>query len=400
MSKTLNGGLASLHRPQRIDWLWPGRIARGKITVIAGDPGLGKSQLACVLAAAVSNAGPWPCGEGMAPPGQAILFNAEDGAADTIVPRLIAAGARLNEVAVLDGTVTLGQVRRTLSLKADIDALEAEMYRYPGTVLVVLDPISAFLGSEVDSHRQSDVRGLLAPLADFAARHGVAVVLVAHLNKGAGLDAMARVAGSGAFVAASRSTLLVARDAADPERRLLLPAKNNLGRDVGGLAFTVEGVDIFDEDGAIATSRIVWAGQTDITANEALRALAEGGGGDDEGSALEEAKCFLRQVLGSGPMPPGKIREQAKEAALGWMTIRRAKEALGVRSMKPSEYGPWLWELEHEQVVAHAQDAHEQVVAHAHAQGAHRSFTRNDEHLGPEPPPCWDDDIPTAEVGP
>ena len=412
MSKKLNGGLASRLRPERIDWLWPGRIARGKLTVIAGDPGLGTSQLACALAATVSNAGPWPCGEGTAPPGQAILVNAEDGPADTIMPRLIAAGARLDQVAVLDGTVSLGRGRRTLSLKADLDMLEDAMHAYPGAVLVVLDPISAFLGSEVDSHRQSDVRGLLAPLADFAALHGVAIVLVAHLNKGVGTDAMARVAGSGAFVAASRSTLLVTRDASDTKRRLLLPAKNNLGRDVGGLAFTVEGAEIFDGDGPIATSRIVWQGQTDITANEALRALAEGNdGGDDERSMLEEADVFLRQVLGNGALPALSVRQQAKDAGQSWITVRRAKERLKVRSIKTHRTGQWVWELphdEHDHVEQHEHDASSSSssssscagpVAHR-AQGARHSGYGNGEHLGPESPPDWDDDIPTAEVGP
>jgi len=195
-------------KPEPIRWLWPGRVPLGKLTLIVGDPGLGKSFLTLDLAARVSAGEPWPDAPGAEnTPGAVVLLSAEDDLADTIRPRLDAAGADVERVAALSIS----------SLQRDLPDLEKAMHDAPGVRLVVIDPITAYLAG-TDSHKNADVRSLLAPLAELAARHRVAVVAVSHLNKHVGGSALYRAQGSLAFTAAARAVWLVAKDKADVGR--------------------------------------------------------------------------------------------------------------------------------------------------------------------------------------
>jgi hypothetical protein len=221
-----------------IRWLWPGRMALGKATLIAGHPGLGKSQLTAYLAAQVTKGAPWPAGEGSAPKGQVIMLSAEDDIADTIRPRLDAAGADIHSVHMLTA-VQEGDGVRGFNLARDLAALDASLSQIGNVKLVIIDPITAYM-SGTDTHKTADVRALLAPVSDLAVKHKVAVVVVSHLNKGGGGEAMTRVTGSLAFVAAARAAYVVQKDPEDPKRRLFQPIKNNLGVDDTGLAFRIE----------------------------------------------------------------------------------------------------------------------------------------------------------------
>ena len=149
---------ASEIKPEHVEWLWPGRIAVGKQTCIAGDPGTGKSQLSVSVAAAISSGGEWPCGEGRAPLGNVIIFSAEDGASDTIIPRLIAAGADLNRIHIVDAVGTEAGGRRGFNLQADLKLLEEKIDEIGDVGLIVIDPISSYLG-KTDSHKNAEVRG-------------------------------------------------------------------------------------------------------------------------------------------------------------------------------------------------------------------------------------------------
>jgi len=230
--------------PQPIRWLWPGRIALGKPTLIVGDPGLGKSFLTLWLAAQITTGREWPDDPlSVAPLGDAILLNAEDDAADTIRPRLDAAAADPSRVIALQGVRRIdpkgGPPALSLfTLHRDIPMLKAAIKKRPETKLVVIDPVSAFLG-DVDSHNNSEVRALLAPLAQLAAEEGVALVIVSHLNKSGMGKAVYRTTGSLAFPAAARAVWAVTRDQEDDKRRLFLPIKNNIAEDQGGLAFRI-----------------------------------------------------------------------------------------------------------------------------------------------------------------
>lgn len=317
-----------------IRWLWPGRIARGKVSMIAGHPGLGKSQITAALAAVVTTGGRWPVDRTPCERGSVILLNAEDDAADTIRPRLEAAGADLTRCemldAILDGYMPSGEnSTRGFSLKTDLRVLGDLLERRGDVALVVVDPITAYL-SGVDTHVNADVRALLSPLGEVAARHEVAIVCVSHLNKGganrgsAG-EALMRVSGSLAFVAAARAAFVVVRDQDDASRRLFLPAKNNIGKDETGLAFVVESQNL---PSGIETSRVMWEpNPVSVSADEAMAPPPEEG----ERSMMEEAIDLLQDILRAGRMPARDVKRQAQDIGISDKTLRRARERLNVR---------------------------------------------------------------------
>lgn len=319
-------------------WLWPWRVPLGKLTILAGDPGLGKSLLLLDLAARVSKGHLLPDG-GSAESGDVIVVSAEDDPADTIRPRLEAAGADLARVHILRGCyqhTENGKLRiRDFSL-ADLeiltDALDAIAEQGRTVRLVVIDPISAYLG-DLDGNDNGGIRGLLRPLAELAARRAVAIIGLSHLNKAAGMAAMHRVTGSLAFVAAARAVYLLVADQEQKARKLFLPLKCNLGPDVGGLAFRIES----DGDGVPC---LRWeAGAVDQQA-DALLAEPQG----ERQSEQQDAEAWLREVLSEGPVPAVELRRQAGESGVAWRTLARAKRAAGAVSLR--EGTTWVWKLQ------------------------------------------------------
>jgi len=330
-------------QPMPVNWLWPGRIAIGKLTLLAGDPGLGKSFITLDFAGRVSCGAGWPdAPELRSEPAGVVLLSAEDDLADTIRPRLDAAGAKADRIAALHAVrrydETGAERAGTFNLADDLQALELAIGQVPNCRLVILDPISAYLGGEVDSHRNSDIRALLSPLADLAARRGVAVLAVTHLRKGEG-PSMYRATGSLAFVAAARAVYVVARDKEDltGERRFMLPVKNNLGADRNGLAYRLS-----TDAGAVPC--VEWERDpVTMTADEALEP-ARKRLDDDGDSARKEAADWLRAALADGPVPAAEIIRRAKADGLCKRTLDSAKGALGVRSRKGHETGAaWNW---------------------------------------------------------
>lgn len=175
---------ASDLKPEKLVWVWPGRIPEGKLVLLGGPPGLGKSQLTAFMSAVVSNGGLWPCGEGSTLPGDVIFMSAEDGIQDTIIPRLMAAGADTTRVHIVaSATKPDGTGRKTFSLKTDVDLLEAKAKEIGCVRLIIVDPISAYMGGS-DGNGNVETREVLEPLADMANRLRIAVVAVTHLNKG------------------------------------------------------------------------------------------------------------------------------------------------------------------------------------------------------------------------
>jgi putative DNA primase/helicase len=322
-----------------IRWLWPGRIARGKVAMLAGHPGLGKSQLTSSLAAIVTAGGTWPVDRTPCEQGNVVFFSAEDDAEDTIRPRLEAAGADLDRVFILDAVLEEDGTRpRAFNMSVDLPRLGQMLEHIGDVALIVIDPITAYLGG-TDSHKNADMRALLSLLADLAAKYGVAVVCVSHLNKGGSGEALMRVTGSLAFVAAARAAFLIARDKEDKHRRLFLPIKNNIGNDESGLAFCVESHTL---SGGIETSRISWEAEAvSISADEAMAPQ----GDPEERSALDDAKEFLNNLLAEGPVSNKQIRGDAEGAGIAWRTIQRAQKALGIEAYKGGMKGGWLWKL-------------------------------------------------------
>ena len=320
--------------PKPISWLWPEKIARGKLTLISGDPGLGKSLITVALASAVSNGARWPVGGGYAPLGSVILLSDEDAIADTIRPRLDAAGANcsmVHAVQMVQEITDEGElVNRVFNLAKDVERLAAVVEKLGDVALIQIDPVSAYLGG-TDSHKNSDVRALLSPLSDLAERFNVAVVVVTHLNKGSG-SAMYRSIGSIAFTAAARTAWAVTKDKDDPARRLMLPVKNNLGNDHSGMAYTIGTAD----NGAPV---VMWEPDpVEIDINEALSNES-----NDEQWARSEVEDWLTDLLGGKPIPANDVKKLAAEAGFSWRTVERAKASCRVKSTKDGMHGPWLW---------------------------------------------------------
>lgn len=338
-----------------IHWLWRERIACGKITMLSGDPGLGKSQLTAYMAAKVSTGGQWP-DKTPCITGSVIFLNAEDDPADTSRPRLEAAGADLTKVYVLDAVKeTEGgkSIQRCFNLKTDLERLGEFMKKIGDVALVIIDPITAYM-SGTDSYKNSDVRALLAPLSDLASKYKAAMVCISHLNKGGSNQALMRTQGSVAFVAAARAAYIVAKDQEQPERRLFLPAKNNLGNDQTGFAFSVVS---FTLDNSIQTSRIEFENNpVTVRADDAL--ITDAG----EHTVLEEAKEFLQEVCVIGRTAK-QIKAQAEEAGISAATLRRAKDALGIKPKKDGKSGPWVWRLPDLEDAQGAQDVHVKNVS-------------------------------------
>lgn len=278
-------------KPDVLAWLWPGRIPLGKLTVIAGDPGLGKTFLTHDIAARVSNGSGWPDLADQAESeaaGEVILLSAEDGLADTIRPRLDAAGADIRRIIALTAVRSFDGVETAFNLSRDLQSLELVLRQCERPRLVVIDPISAYL-SRTDSHNNAEVRALLAPLAKLAEQHRVAVIAINHLNKGgggggAGSKAIYRSMGSLAFIAAARAGWLVARSTDDPDRRLLLVAKMNVAKEPSGLSYR------------IVDGRVAWDDEpVNVTADEALNSASGGEGG--EGTRNREASPKIKEVI-------------------------------------------------------------------------------------------------------
>ena len=346
---------ASEIEPERVEWLWPGRIARGKHTCIAGEPGTGKSQLATAIAASITMGAQWPCGEGRGGQGSVIILSAEDGEADTIVPRLYAAEADLGRVHIITAVRTDENGRRGFNLQADLELLEQKILEIGDVALISIDPISSYLG-KTDSHKNAEVRGVLEPISEMAERMRVAVLSVTHFSKTGAANttkALHRFIGSIAFVGAPRMAFAVIEDAEDKDRRLLLHAKNNLAAPPQGLAFRLKQKIVGEPGRGIVASCVEWEREpVTITANEALAAEAASTGG----SASGEAENFLQELLEAGPVPAKQVKTEADAAGLSWATVRRAKDRLGIKPHKAGMEAGWHWSLP--KVLKPGEDAH------------------------------------------
>jgi hypothetical protein len=226
------------------------------------------------------------------------------------------------------------------SIAEDIQALGRVLSELRDVVLVIVDPISAYLG-KTDSHKNAEVRAVLAPLAELAAKFNVAILGITHLSKASGPAALMRVMGSVAFVAAARAAWLVTNDPQDNARRLFLPLKNNLGPDQGGLAFRIEAATVQSPKGPIETSRVMWESTpVTLSADEAMQAVDNG----REPSALDKAVDWLRETLADRPLASTDVITRAAAVCIAEKTLRRAASKVGIKPAKDGK-GGWKWSL-------------------------------------------------------
>lgn len=322
-------------------WLWPNRIARGKLHVLAGEPGLSKSVLTCTIAAIVTTGGDWPLDGTRSERGDVLMLNVEDDPADTIRPRLRAAGADLSRVVLIDG-VRIGEGKVRGMTLADVELLEAYLVQKPGRFsLLICDPVGALMANR-DTHRDSDVRSLLAPLATLAMRHDLAIVLVAHLNKATGMAALHRIVGSIGFTAAARMVYFLARDPDEPNRLLLVPGKANIApAGMAGISYELESADLGN---GVVAPRIKWHDVPEMrSANEVL-APAKPEKVDEAQQEQSEIEGWLCERLAGGPVLVRTLQEDAKlKIPASWRTVERAAGRMGVVGI--GEHRSRMWEL-------------------------------------------------------
>jgi hypothetical protein len=367
-----------------VEWLWMDRIAMGKTSMILGDPDLGKSFVTLEIAARVSTGTAFPDSPNVPNPvGSVILLSAEDDPADTIRPRLDAAGADSSKIHLLKMIRTYheetGEVmERSFSLERDLAVLKPVLAELSDCRLIIIDPVSAYLGS-VDSNKNADIRGLLAPLAQLAADHRLAVVMVTHLNKGSGGKAMYRGQASIAFNASARSAWLVVQDKENAARRMILPVKNNLTAERSGLAYSIkqngDGMGIVQWETAPVT----------MHADDALAKLIPS---NTKSTALGEAVDWLRDQLRDGARPANAVREAAKKDGIKDRTLDRAKRELKVVATRDGFGGPWVWMLpEHRSAPTDPEERQHNCMAHNGKFGALRGGVPDSELATPQNPP-------------
>ena len=331
--------------PVPLRWLSPGRIAAGKLTLLDGDPGVGKSTLLCELAARVTRGEPLP-GGAPATPRAVVLFSAEDDLHDTIRPRIDAAGGDPRRVISVLTVPDAQDHGRPLAIPEHAPLLEA-VIAHASAALVIIDPLVAFLSRRLRASSDQDMRRALGSLRAVGERTGVAIVAVRHLNKSAGDNPLYRGGGSIGIIGAARGGLLLAPDPDDPQRRILAVAKGNYSRPVPSLAFRLEHVP----DAGVA--RVVWEGETHWTA----RTLLHAAGQDEETvSQRDDARRWLRQTLAAGPRPARAMLAEAEARGISKTTLNRARRAerIVTRKDRNSKDAGWSWSLPD----APAEDAH------------------------------------------
>lgn len=318
--------------PQEVVWLWPGRFPRGKVTLLAGDPGLGKSFITMDLAARVSRGLGWPDAPGNGKAGGVLVLSAEDDPADTLRPRLERCGGDPSRVVFVGGVKHAEDGPELgVDLQVDIPALE-DAVRVHGSRLVIIDPISAYMG-QTDSNNNAEVRGLLKELSRLAMEYGPAVVCVTHLNKSSqGSKAVYRAMGSLAFTAAARVVWQVSRVPGEDDLRAMTLVKSNLAANPKGMTYR------------IADGRVEWVSSDfELHADE-----VEAGVGEGPPDSLREAAEFLKSALAGGPRPAAEVISEAEQAGLSVEGLKRAKRLAGVRAMRAESGGPrrpWVWAI-------------------------------------------------------
>lgn len=303
---------------QEVEWLWYPFIPYGKLTIIQGDPGDGKTTLVLNIAAKLSKGEALDNNMKLTEPVNVIYQTAEDGLSDTVKPRLELAGADCEKISVIDES--------SKSLSMVDERLEEAIVR-TGARVLILDPIQAYLGGGMDMNRANEARDMTKRLGALAEKYKCAILLIGHMNKAAGNKAAYRGMGSIDFFAVARSVLLVGRVEGEPNIRAVVQIKNNLA--------------VFGHPKAFALSEegFQWLGDYEITADEVL------GGIVPKANKLEQAKQMIRDLAETaGSIQSREIFDEARELGISKRTLENAKKELGIRAKKINN--SWYWELD------------------------------------------------------
>jgi RecA-family ATPase len=297
---------------EEVRWLWRPYIPLGKITIIQGDPGEGKTTFALALVAALTAGNALPETPDALPPINVIYQTAEDGLADTIKPRLLSLGADCSRVMVIDETIH-ELTMRYKRLEQAIKKTDAK--------LLILDPIQAYLGGNVDMHRANEVRPVIKQISLMAERTSCAVIMIGHINKAQGMKSSYRGLGSIDFRAAARSVLVVGRSKDDPAIRIAAHDKSSLVPEGRAIMFELSEGQGF-----------VWRGTCDASVDDVLSGSYGGAQ-----SKTVQMELLLREWLSGGPVASDEIITRAKEVGVSERTLKIAKQRLEVKSVKIGE---------------------------------------------------------------
>jgi len=301
---------------KKVSWLWHPYIPYGKITIIQGDPGEGKTTFILHLAALLSKGDKLPCDDEARMPVNIIYQTAEDGLEDTIKPRLVEAGADCSRILVID------ESKEGLSMT---DERLVRAIKETGARMVILDPIQAYLGSNVDMHRANEIRPVLKQLGNIAEQYQCAIILIGHMNKASGSKSTYRGLGSIDFQATARSVLVVGRIKEDPTLRIIAHDKSSLAEEGKSIAFRLD-----------RNYGFTWEGNYDISVEELLS-------GESRGQKSKDARAFLAEILAEGQIACTDIEEAAKDRGIKKKTLWNAKKEMNIDSVKVGKQ--WYWML-------------------------------------------------------
>jgi hypothetical protein len=334
-------------RPKKVRWLWPDRIPLGKLTLFVGNPDNGKSLAAIYVTAITTTGGDWYSPgqriQNPIPAGDVLIFADEDEAADTIVPRLIAAGANcasvhLCKMQAVGTNETAAQ--RQMRLDADLDAIQKCLKENPAIRLVVLDPLSNHMG-DININSELEVRRVLIPLVELAEKTSVAILGVMHLNKDENKRSTSRVSGAMAFVGVARSVWIFDTDSETEGMFHMVRLKQNIAKRKGGLRYQISTTNVEIEGERVPQPFIEWLGESSLSADSILAAHSPKRGRPRE--ERKRAEELLRINLADAPLPQKEIERLAELEEISPSTLDRAKEGLQVESVKSRD--GWLWKL-------------------------------------------------------
>jgi putative DNA primase/helicase len=331
-------------KSKAVKWLWNARIPMNKLSVLAGNPDQGKSLISLYMIAQVTRGLPM-YGDTKAAilASEVLIMAAEDEADDTIKPRLEAAGADLSKVQILSAMMDKSDNKvpeeREAQLDRDIASLEIYLRAHPNIRMVVIDPISSFLG-RVNMNREQEVRSVLTPLKNLAARRNVAVVVVMHLNKVGDQSAIHRIGGAVAFTGVARAVWLFMQDEADKDKHQMLRVKNNIAKATGGLVFNIQTKNVLIDGDSVPQPIVAWIGETEASASDILFSGKQAGRPNEE---IKTATEWLQAFLANGSETSGDIKSFGKKAGHTWRTLQRAKDEIRAHAFQKERV--WYWEI-------------------------------------------------------
>ena len=331
---------------EKLKWLWPNVFPLGKIALIVGDPDRGKSILSLHVAAQVTTGRPWINSVTKREPGDVLILTTEDDLADTVGPRLVAAGADMNRVHYINCVVAAdGKKSNLYNLTKDFNVLvKAVMKIGPNLKLIIIDPISGFMEGK-NENKNAEVREYLNPLAELARSCDLSIIGISHMNKNQlTQSASYRVLGSIAFTAAVRAVWLVHQDPEDEVRRLFVPLKGNLSKTKTGLAYTIMTAQVQTEQGPAGHAYCAFSPEEiTIKADELLAPKPP-----KRTPKQDTASDWLQEYLADGPKFANEIFNVGSQMGFSQRTLQRAKGKLGIQAVKTTGFGgvgKWEWSL-------------------------------------------------------